>query len=122
MPKPLSAKQVEKLVESGDYYVARNLWLQVRAAKGGTVSRSWIIRYRRQGRLVRMGIGRYPTVTYSKALEAAQRAQVQLSEGKDPRDVRDTQQRPRSITFEAAVEEFIKAHQAGWSSPKHSHK
>jgi integrase len=122
MPKPLSSKQVEKLMESGDYYVARNLWLQVRVAKAGTVSRSWIVRYRRQGRLVRMGIGRYPTVTYSKALEAAQRAQVQLSEGKDPRDVRDTQQRPRSITFEAAVEEFINAHQAGWSSPKHSHQ
>jgi len=121
MPKPLSAKQVEKLAESGDYYVAPNLWLQVRASKSG-VSRSWIVRYRRQGRLVRMGVGPYPLIGYSAALDAARRAQVLLVEGKDPRDVRDTEQRPRSITFEAATEEFIKAHSAGWSNAKHSHQ
>ena len=63
------------------------LYLSVRPLKAGDgVARSWIFRYRRQGRLRDLGIGPLSTVTLAAARERARQARQKLLDGVDPID------------------------------------
>ena len=98
---------------TGKHPDGANLWLQV----GPSGSKSWYLRYTLRGRTREMGLGPFPLVSLSEAREKAAVQRRLLLDGLDPIEARRARQRPKreAITFAAAVEQFIKNHEAAWS-------
>src|SRR5215472_2105902 len=100
---------------------ARRRWL----CDGGGLylqqGRSWIFRYKRDGRTRMMGLGPCHTISLPKARELARAAREQIHAGIDPLAARASSRaaRSRTLTFEQCAEAYIAAHAAGWSNPKH---
>src|SRR5262245_40199629 len=106
----------------GRYADGGGLYLQI--SKWGT--KSWIYRYMLDGQARHMGLGAVNIFTLKEARERA-RAQRQLLADKiDPLKARSkargaAQLDPaRTITFQAAAEQYIKVHQAAWKNAKHA--
>ena len=95
------------------------LYLQVRA----TGSKSWLFRYKRQGKQHWMGLGAYPAVSLQKARRDAHSARELLAAGTDPlahRDALAAQARQQQVTFRQCAEDLIASHRAGWRNEKHA--
>jgi len=83
MPKvlnKLTAVKVTKTTQPGFYADGGNLYIQI--SKSGC--KSWIFRYKRNGRLRDMGLGSFPTVSLADARKRATAHRNTLTEGKDP--------------------------------------
>jgi len=99
----------------------RGLYFQVKGR-----GRSWIFRYRLNGRSRYMGLGPYPDVSLAKARREAENCRQQLREGIDPIDARDRRRRAaqldaaRSITFRQCADRYIDAHRPAWRNAKHA--
>ncbi len=65
--KPLTAVAVGKLKKPGRYAVGDGAYLQI--ATGGT--KSWLFRYKRDGKARHMGLGPYSLLTLAEAREKA---------------------------------------------------
>ena len=76
----LSPTFVNTSKEPGYHLDGAGLYLQITSAGG----RSWIFRYRRDGRLRDMGLGPARDVSLKDARESAQRCRGLLREGLDP--------------------------------------
>lgn len=117
MPK-LTALAVRKL-GPGRHADGRGLYLFVRP----NGSRSWTLRWSRDGKPREMGLGNTDVLTLAEAREAALEAQRDLHRGVDPIDARRQVKQSRAAetghTFERVAELFIASHQAGWRSAKH---
>ena len=78
------------------------------------------------GRRRAMGLGGYPEITLKAAREAAREARDLIRKGEDPIDAKRRQRSEMRasaasfMTFRAASEAYIKAHESGWKSPKHA--
>lgn len=103
------------------------LYLSVRPLKAGDgVTRSWIFRYRRLGRLCDLGLGPITTVNLAAARERARQARQKLLDGIDPIEERTAARAAaavsaaRRMTFEQCAESYIEANRAGWKSAKHA--
>jgi hypothetical protein len=89
-----------------------------------TGSRSWLLRYERQGRERWMGLGSAEFVPLAEARDKAYEARRQLRQGIDPLDARQTataQARVASlktITFEEAARQCVDARSTQWRSAK----
>jgi len=111
-----TAREIERVTERGRYACGHGLYLQV--SEWGT--RSWIFRYRRDGRARHVGLGSCTYVTLAEARERAFEYRRLLFRGGDPlvekRGARLEQQRAeaRSKTFEQVAREYIDAHQHTW--------
>lgn len=116
MPRTLTATEVTALCNDGDHHVDRNLWLQIR---DGGRTRSWVMRYRHQGRLRRMGLGPARLVTFTEAKRKVVDGQKLLLDGIDPMQARDAVRRTTSMTFADCAKAYIAAHKAGWSNAQH---
>ena len=66
----LSAIEVRKLSRPGKYGDGGNLWLQI----GRNGSKSWLVRFRLNGRSRAMGLGPVDVVPLAEARELAQQA------------------------------------------------
>ncbi len=126
MPK-LAAKVTEfefgrlrRFREIGVHAVGEGLFLQVTA--GG---RSWLYRYRIDGRARSMGLGRLAKVDIRKARALAEEAYKLLEQGIDPIDQRlatkgvNKAARIAQQTFKQVAELYIEKHEASWRSEKH---
>lgn len=99
------------------------LYLQVR----GPTSRSWIFRYRFEGRERELGLGSLLTVPLSEARDRAAVARKQKSEGVDPLEIkheahvaRKASERKRRVpTFDEASTAYLRTQKAGWKNLKH---
>ncbi|TAJ83024.1 site-specific integrase [Reyranella sp.] len=97
------------------------LYLQVAPAG----SKSWIFRFALAGRRREMGVGSFPSVSLAAAREAASKARALVKAGKDPIAVREAEkaqarlQSARGVTWDKAVDLFLKAHLSSWRNPKH---
>lgn len=117
----LSARQVATLKVKGRYGDGGGLWLQVSPA--GT--KSWLFRYRRNGRDRQMGLGSLDTVSLASARQRAQRSRELLLDGVDPIDLRRAERQQaqleaaRCMCFQECAEAFIAAHGPGWRNPVH---
>lgn len=118
----LTAIKVEKLKEPGRYGDGGNLWLQV--SKWGT--KSWIFRYNLGGRERHMGLGDFPTLSLAEAREKALAARKLVKiDGIDPIEQRRQAKEAKRIedasriTFRAAAERYIAAHESSWRNPIH---
>jgi integrase len=119
--KPLTAVAVGKLKKPGRYAVGDGAYLQI--ATGGT--KSWLFRYKRDGKARHMGLGPYSLLTLAEAREKARQARRALLEGIDPleakaaRRARARLDAARGMTFRQCAERMIASHEAGWKNPKH---
>ncbi len=118
----LTARQVETMTKPGKYADGNGLYLQI--AAGG--SKSWLVRYMRDGKARAMGLGPVAVVPLSTAREKALEAQRTIREGMDPIEARQAQKQERAlaeakaITFRKAAEQYIAAHRSGWKNAKHA--
>jgi hypothetical protein len=117
----LSALGVARLKKPGHYCDGGGLYLQVSVSR----MRSWVYRFRREGRLREMGLGPLHVVSLADARELAARCRRMLFEGVDPIEARRAERAQqvaiaaRSRTFDECTRAFIKANRAGWKNEKH---
>ncbi|MCK1607241.1 tyrosine-type recombinase/integrase [Bradyrhizobium sp. 166] len=118
----LKAKQVDYLTKRGLYGDGGGLYLQV--AKGG--SRSWLFRFKANGRSRWHGLGSARDVSLADArIKAGDARRLRLSGG-DPIEAKRTAkatariEAAKAITFGAAAKRFIKANAPGWKNAKHA--
>jgi integrase len=101
------------------------LYLQVSVGGAANLRRSWIFRFGRNGRTRDMGLGSVDDVTLAEARELARGGRNLVREGIDPiedRNARVAKNLATSatvMTFEAAVEAYMRQHRAGWT-PEHA--
>lgn len=117
----LSAVAVAKLKTPGYHADGGGLYLQVTA----TGVKTWIFRYRVDGRLRDMGLGPLNTVSLADARVKAELCRKQRLDGIDPIDARRAERAAvkaktaRAMTFRQCGEAYISAHEAAWSNPVH---
>lgn len=88
-------------------------------------SRSWVFRARVAGVRRDMGLGGFPDVTLAQAREMARTARAKIRAGIDP--IEETRAarsaliaaRMSAVSFSKATEQYLEAHEAAWSNPKH---
>ena len=104
-----------KSLPPGHHADGGNLWLQV--SKTGT--RNWVFRYDLDGRRREMGLGPLHTVGLADARRLAKDARLLLLSGVCPLSARQqaaaATRAKASHTFARLADDYIKAHQAGWS-------
>jgi integrase len=89
VPKRLDDKTARDLTELGRHRADDGLYLEIRRTKAGTLSKSWTLRYQLNGKRRDMGLGSYPTVSFTEARKKANEAWVLIARGTDPLAVRD---------------------------------
>jgi Arm DNA-binding domain len=118
---PLTALKVAHARDPGMLADGDGLYLQVSNAS----SKSWIFRYRRNGKQREMGLGPLKGVSLAAAREKARGCRAKLADGIDPlvaREavrVRNATDNAKVITFDQCAEAFIKAHGDSWKNAKH---
>lgn len=118
----LSARTVQTVKEPGMYPDGKGLYLRI----GPTGAKSWIYRYRSDGKRHDLGLGPYPDFTLAEARErAAEQRKLRLN-GEDPlltkRAGRDQKrlEAAKRMTFRECAEGYIEAHRAGWTNSTHA--
>jgi len=98
------------------------LYLQV----GVGNAKSWIYRYRSNGKLRDMGLGPAHSVTLAEARERAEKCRTVRQAGLDPIEERLKEKQAahataaRAITFQECAAAYIESHRAGWKNTKHA--
>lgn len=107
--------------EKGLYPDGGGLYLQVTP----TGARSWVFRYKKNGRARGMGLGPVYDVPLAEARDLAAEARRMLREGLDPLEERHAKheqarlEAAMAVTFDQAVEAYLEAHEPSWRNPKH---
>jgi hypothetical protein len=83
----LTKRAVEQANKTGRLCDARGLYLQVKVGKRRT-SKTWVLRYERNGRERGMGLGGYPDVSLEMARARRDEQRQILRSGRDPIEVR----------------------------------
>lgn len=93
---------------------------------GPTGAKSWIFRFKLNGRGREMGLGPLHTIGLAEARERAQEQRKLLLDGIDPIDARNaarsalSDQQAKSSSFDECARAYIDAHASGWTNPKHT--
>lgn len=109
----LSTTSVKALTKPGYYLDGVGLYLQVRQAPDGRITKSWIFRYARAGKTRDMGLGGYPGISLAAARGLAMEQREHLARGDDPLDLRDAKKEAARIaklenqTFKHVAEEYL---------------
>jgi integrase len=122
--KRLTARAVATITKPGLVADGGGLYLHVSASG----AKSWIFRWSRDGKSHDMGLGTAgdDDVTLAEARELATDARRRVREGSDPIEDRRAKRNEKkleaakTISFRQCADGYIKAHQAGWSNPKHA--
>ncbi len=121
--KELTPLAVRNLTTPGLHFVGgvAGLALQVLPTGG----RTWVLRATIGGRRRDMGLGGFPDVPLAEAREAARRARELIRSGVDPIEQAKTARlalkasAAKAMTFKAAAEAYIAAHEVSWKNAKH---
>jgi integrase len=123
----LTALRVEKQSKPGLYPDGNGVYLQVTLGADDMPRKSWLFRFRMQGRRERkMGLGAFPDVSLQGARDKASSARKLCKDGIDPVDARKAERAKakladtRSMTFNQCAKAYITAHRAGWRNVKHA--
>jgi integrase len=117
----LSAVKVTNTKQRGMYADGGGLYLQV--SENG--SRSWIFRFKQDGRSRDMGLGSLTSVSLATAREMAADCRRLRLNGIDPIESRKIDRlqtqlaAARSMTFDQCRDVFIEAHKSAWRNAKH---
>ena len=100
------------------YYLNDGAGLRMRIRPDG--SRTWIYRYRLDGKEMSTGLGAYPTISLQIARATAQEARLEVSRGNNPsttkRIAKTKQITKGSNTFGVIATEWLEHNKAEWSS------
>lgn len=119
----MGALEVSRITRRGMNFVGGVAGLGLNVNAGG--SRSWVFRARVAGIRRDMGLGGYPDVPLAKARELARNAREKIRSGIDPieegRSARSAliAARASAVSFSKATQQYLEAHEAAWSNPKH---
>lgn len=114
----LTARRVATITEPGYHPDGGGLYLQVTPSG----AKSWVFRYRFDGRRPEMGLGPLHVVGVAEARESADAARKLVLAGQDPLSGR----RAAAVatagipTFWDAALAYIEERRAGWTNPKHA--
>jgi integrase len=117
----LKQSAIDALTTPGMHLIERGLYLQVR----GPASRSWIFRYRFQGRQHDFGLGSAFDVSVAEARNRRDDARTALRAGIEPvKQKRDSEAQVRvdahaRVTFREHAELYLHAHDSFWSNDVH---
>jgi integrase len=117
----LSALKVSAAKEPGRYADGGGLYLQV----GPAGTKSWIFRFKANGRTRDMGLGPIATINLANAREMAANCRANRLRGIDPIEARKSERAEtelaaaRAMTFDQCRDTYIEAHEAGWRNEKH---
>ena len=117
----LSALAVGRESNPGFYSDGGGLYLRV----GPTGAKSWVFRYRIDGKLRDMGLGPTHAVTLAEARAKATEARKLRVDGADPLQARQAVRQAakleaaKAMTFQQCADAYIEAHRAGWKNEKH---
>lgn len=114
----LTARQVATIADPGYHADGGGLYLQVTASG----AKSWVFRYRFEGRRPEMGLGPLHVIGLAGVREAAGAARKMVQAGHDPlAGRRAAAVATASIpTFWEASTAFVAEREAGWTNPKHA--
>jgi integrase len=118
----LSAQAVRHATARGLYADGDGLYLLV----GRSGTKSWVYRYRQDGRLRDMGLGPLRLVSLAEAREEAQLWRKRRYKVADPIAARRAEkaekrlEAARAVSFRQCAERYIAAHRAGWKNAKHA--
>lgn len=123
MVNRLTAVTVTKLNAPGLYFDGDGLLLKVVQGREA-LTKSWVFRYRFDGKRRDMGLGPLRTFTLVEARERARQIRQQLTQNIDPLSARDAdrakRQRENTATFKLCADQYIAAHKASWKNAKHA--
>ncbi|HTZ68960.1 MAG TPA: integrase arm-type DNA-binding domain-containing protein [Roseiarcus sp.] len=117
----LTARSVATAIK--DVCDGSGLWLQITPTLGG---KSWLLRYRFDGRARQLGLGSALTTSLSEARKRAQEARDMIARRIDPREARDAARAERMAsvvkrkTFEQCFRDYIETNRHEWRSAKHA--
>ena len=117
----LKDRSVKAKRARGYYGDGDGLYLQVTA----TGAKSWIFRFKRDGKARDMGLGGYPTVSLADARQRAHEACRLRDAGEVPIAARDAAvaqkqlAEARGTTFRQCAEQVIASQEAGWRNARH---
>lgn len=120
----LTALQVKNATNRGMLGDGDGLYLQISASG----AKSWIFRYRIEGKLRDHGLGSLKTLSLAEARDAALECRKLRLSGLDPIEakmklrVSAQLEAAKSITFKDCVERYIEAHKAAWKDSRHKGK
>jgi integrase len=118
----LTAVTVSRAKKRGYLSDGGGLYLQV--SPSGT--RSWVFRFRDEGRLREMGLGPSHTVSLAEARDLATECRKLKLRGVDPIQARcDGRAQAKlaaakALSFRQCAQAYIEAHKPGWKNPKHT--
>jgi len=118
----LTALQVAKAKNRGLISDGGGLYLQI-TARG---SKSWIYRYRANGRLRDHGLGSVNILSLAEARDAALECRKLRLHGIDPIDAKKKRRvaaqldAAKAMTFADCATAYIQAHTSGWKNAKHA--
>jgi integrase len=118
----LTPLQVQRAKEPGWYPDGAGLYLQV----GPTGGKSWIFRYKIQGRSREMGLGAINALSLAEARKRAETQRTLILDRVDPIDARKDQKRAaaqakrKAKSFNACADEYIESHRVSWKNAKHA--
>jgi integrase len=121
----LTALGIKAITADGLYPDGNGLYLQATAGKSGTIAKSWLFRFKRDGRERRMGLGPLASVPLADARRARDRAQGLLRDGVDPiaakaaKKAAGRAEAARAVTFDQYAAIYIDAHAAAWRGARH---
>lgn len=107
----LSARSVQTLSKPGYHADGGGLYLLIKPS--GT--KSWVLRYRRHGRLREMGLGATRLFGLQEARASALEHHKLLATGNDPIEARRST-RTVGATFGEAADAYIESHRKGWKN------
>src|ERR1700682_1403452 len=112
----LSARGVQTAKASGMYPDGNGLYLRV----GKTGSKSWILRYRANGRRHDLGLGGYPLFGLADARERANAERRLLADRIAPLAERKAARAvmAKVMPFKQVAEAYIADRRSGWRDPK----
>lgn len=117
----LTALAVPREKRPGYHGDGGGLYLQV--SPGG--AKSWVFRFKVEGRTREMGLGPVHAISLAEAREAATECRRLRVQGIDPIEARKAKRQQarleaaKGMTFRTCAERYIGAHKAGWRNPKH---
>lgn len=118
----LSALQIQRAKDPGYYGDGGGLWLQISKLGG----KSWVFRFKYQGKAREMGLGPLHTVSLAEARQKALQHRKTLLEDKDPIEERKIAQLHSKLasasekTFTECANTYLEAHRGGWKGEKHA--
>jgi len=118
----LSARTVATLTEPGRYGDGLGLWLHI----GPSGAKSWVYRYRLNGKDREMGLGPVHTVTLAEARAAVTEARKQVRASTDPLDAREAARVDAKLaaalakSFRDCAGAYIEAMRPSWKNAKHA--